>query len=49
MLYCNRINLSKGVDAPKSNNSKEYTIYHYWYLKHGFYFQKSVAIIVMIC
>ena len=29
MLYCNSIDLSKGIDNPNSNNSKESSTYHY--------------------
>ena len=48
MLYYNRIDLIKEIDIAKSNNSKEFTVYRYWYFKHvsilsilRFKFQKS--------
>ena len=36
MLYCDRIDLSKGIDISKINSSRGYFI-------HGFEFWKSVA------
>ena len=43
MLYYNRIDISKGIDIAKSNNSKECMIYHYWFFNYGFNFQDSVC------
>ena len=40
ILYCDRIDLTEGIDVTK-NNSKECTICHYWYFKQGFKFQKQ--------
>ena len=31
MLYYNRINISEGIDLPKSSNRKECMIRHYWF------------------
>ena len=42
MLYYDRIDISKGIDLVKSNNSKEYMICHYWFFNHGFEFQEYV-------
>ena len=42
-MYYDRIDISKGIDPTKSNQSKEYTICHYWLLNHGFKFQDSVC------
>ena len=42
MLYCNRIDTSKGTDLAKSNISKENMICHYQFFNHGFKFQDSV-------
>ena len=35
-VYDDIIDLSKGLDAAKSNNSKKYIISHYWCFDHGF-------------
>ena len=43
MLYYDRIDISKGIDLTKSNNSKECLICHYWFFNHGFEFQDSVC------
>ena len=43
MLYYNRIEKSEGTDLPKSNNSKECTICHYWFFNHGFKSQNYVS------
>ena len=32
MLEYNRIDISEGIDVDKTNASKKYKIYHYWYL-----------------
>ena len=42
MLCYDIINISKGIDLAKSNNSKECMICHYWSFSHGFKFQDSV-------
>ena len=42
MLYYDRIDISKGTDLAKSNNSKECMIYHYWFLNHGLEFQNFI-------
>ena len=42
MLYYDRIDIRKGNDLIKSNNSKECMICHYWFFNHGFEFQDSV-------
>ena len=42
MLYYNIIDISKGIDLAKSNNSKECMICHCWFFNHGFKFQDSV-------
>ena len=40
MLYFDRIDVSEGFHASKTNASKEYNICHYWYfLDKGFQFQ----------
>ena len=43
MLYYDRIDISKGIDLTKSNNSKECMICHYWFFNHGVKFQDSVC------
>ena len=43
MLYYNRLDISKGIDLTKSNNSKECMICHYWIFNHGFEFQDYVC------
>ena len=41
MLYCNRIDLSAGIDLTKKNSSERCLICHYRLLNHGFKFQDS--------
>lgn len=48
MLYYDRIDLSAGIDPVKSNNSKEYMVYHYWFLIMGLNFKILFSIVVMI-
>ena len=43
MLYYNRIDISKGIDIDKNNNSKECMICHYWFFNYEFNFQDSVC------
>ena len=43
MLYYDRIDISKRYDFPKSNNSKNCMIYHYWFFNHVFNFQYYVC------
>ena len=43
MLYFDRIDINKGVDLVKSNNSNEFMICHYWFFNHGFKFQHYVC------
>ena len=43
MLYYDRIDVSKGIDVAKSNNSKECVICHYFFLNHGFEIQYYVC------
>ena len=43
MLYYDRIDISKGIDLAKSNNSKECMIFHYRFFNHGFNFQDYVC------
>ena len=43
MLYCHRIDLSKGIDPAKSTDSKECIVCHYWLFNYGFKFQNSVC------
>ena len=33
MLEYDTIDISEGIDVNKTNGSKEYDIYHYWYFK----------------
>ena len=52
MLYCDKINISEGINVTKSNISKECMICHYWFFNHGFRFQDVMVdmfvIVVMI-
>ena len=41
MLYYERIDMGKGIDLAKTNNSKECKIWHYRFFNHGFEFQDS--------
>ena len=43
MLHYDKIDLSKGIDLNKSNNSKEYMVCHYWFFNHGFKYEDSVC------
>ena len=43
MLYYDKIDLSKGIDIAKSNNSKECMVCQYWYFNHEFKLQYSVC------
>ena len=38
----NGVDLSKGVDVAKSNNSKECIVCNFWYFDHEFNFQNSI-------
>ena len=37
--YYDRVDINKGIDLDKSNNSQECMIYHYLFFNHGFEFQ----------
>ena len=43
MLYYDRIDIGKGLDLAKSNNSKELMICYYFVFNHGFEFQFFVC------
>ena len=44
MLYCNKIDVSEGIDTNKTSASKECDICHYWYfLEKGFTFPLNVC------
>ena len=43
MLYYERIDISKGTDPTKNNNSRECMICHYFFFNHVFKFQDSVC------
>ena len=43
MVYYDRIDISEGTDAIKSNRSKECMSCHFWFFIHGFKFQDSVC------
>ena len=42
MLYYDRTDTSKGIDLAKSNNGKEFMIYRYWFVNHGFNVQDAM-------
>ena len=43
MLYCDRIDVSEGIDVNKTSVLKECGIWHYWhFLKYIFKFQPNV-------
>ena len=43
-VYYDRIDVYKGIDVNKTSRSKEYDIYHYWYLlNYSFKFQPIVC------
>ena len=49
MLEYDRIDVLEGIDADKTNASKECNICHYWYFKDvGFKYEPYFAIPVMI-
>ena len=41
MLHYDKIDLSKGIDLNKSNNSKEYMVCHYWFFNQGFNYEDA--------
>ena len=44
MIYCDRLDVSEGIDVNKTSASKEYIICHYWYfLNKGFRFQTTIC------
>ena len=43
MLYYDRINIRKGTDLAKSNNSKECMISHFSFFNNGFKFQNYIC------
>ena len=43
MLYYDKIDIRKGIDVAKSNNSKEFISCHYQLINHEFKFQDSVC------
>ena len=36
MLYYDTIDISEGIDPTKSNKSREWMIYHYFFFNHAF-------------
>ena len=49
MLEYERIDISEGTDANKTNLSKEYNICHYWYFEDiDFKFEPNFATVAMI-
>ena len=44
MPYYDRIDISKATDLYKSNNRKEYLIWHYCFFNHGFKLKNFVCI-----
>ena len=42
-MYYDRIDIRKGIDLAKSNNSKEFMICNYWLFKHAFKFKDSIC------
>ena len=43
MLYCDRLEVSEGIDVNKASKSKECDICHYWYfIDKGLKFQSNV-------
>ena len=44
MLYCDRIDVSEGIDVNKTSASKERDVCHYWYFLHyTFKFQSNIS------
>ena len=44
MLYCDRIDVSKGIDVNKTSALKECDVCHYWYfLNYSFKFQPNAC------
>ena len=43
MLYCDRIDISNGIDTGKSSDSTKCMVCHYWSLNHGFKYQDFVC------
>ena len=42
MLYCDRIDVSEGIDVNETSTLKECDVCHYWYLSN-YKFQPSVC------
>ena len=43
MIYYDRIHVSEEIDVNKSNTTKQFDIFHYWYfLNEGFKFKMGV-------
>ena len=42
-MYCDRIDISEGIDLDESNNSKECMIFHYRFFNRGFKFQNPIC------
>ena len=43
MICYERIDISERINSTKSNKSKKYVIFHYWFFSHGFKFQDSAC------
>ena len=43
MLYYDKIDISERIYLAKSNNSKEYMIFHHWFFNHGYKSRNSVC------
>ena len=48
MLYYDRVDISKGIDSTKHNNSGECITRHYFFFNHVFQFQNHVYNGVML-
>ena len=46
MLYCDRTDLSEGINPAKSNNSKTCIVYHYWLFSLNFKIPVAIVFII---
>ena len=42
-MYYNGNDISEGIVLTKSSRSKEFMVWHYWFIIHGFKYQDSVC------
>ena len=48
-MYCDRVDLSEGIDNAKFNNSKECIVCHYWFFNQVSRFCNGCHDLMMLC